>query len=117
RDGPPAARPAVRAPPPGHPVGRSSRPRPATDAAARIPDSKVFQLAALLDRSGALDLINGELSRRPGPAGLAPRTVLTGLLLSVHYTGKATLAEAWRILTFSLSPTAQGRLGIKPGET
>jgi len=107
----------VRAPPPGHPVGRSSRPRPATDAAARIPDSKVFQLAALLDRSGALDLINGELSRRPGPAGLAPRTVLTGLLLSVHYTGKATLAEAWRILTFSLSPTAQGRLGIKPGET
>ncbi|MCH0559174.1 hypothetical protein [Streptomyces sp. MUM 16J] len=77
----------------------------------------MFQLAALLDGSGALDLIGAELAHRPGPAGLAPRTVLTGLLLAIHYTGKATLAEAWRILTFCLSPTAQQRLGIQPGET
>ncbi|WP_406510945.1 hypothetical protein [Streptomyces sp. NBC_00212] len=89
-----------------------SRPRPTTDAPARIPDSKVFQLAALLDRSGALDLIDAELTGRPGPAGLEPRTVLTGLLLAVHYTGKAAVAEAWRILAFSLSPTAQAKLGI-----
>ncbi|WP_158709006.1 hypothetical protein [Streptomyces sp. NRRL S-920] len=83
-----------------------------TDAPARIPDSKVFQLAALLDRSGALAPVIRELDGRPGPAGLAPRTVLTGLLLALHYTGKATLAEAWRHLAFNLSPFAQQQLGI-----
>lgn len=103
----------MRAPPPEHPAARTSRPRPSSDAPARIPDSKVFQLAALLDGSGVLALVDGELDHRPGPAGLAPRTVLTGLLLAIHYTGKATLAEAWRILTFSLSPTAQARLAVR----
>ncbi|MFE0135298.1 hypothetical protein ACFWY6_27560 [Streptomyces sp. NPDC059037] len=83
-----------------------------TDAPARIPDSKVFQLAALLDRSGAIGLIDQALGPRPGPTGLPVRTVLTGLLVSLHYTGRATLAEAWRILAFSLSPTAQQRLGV-----
>ncbi|GHA12406.1 hypothetical protein GCM10010329_39300 [Streptomyces spiroverticillatus] len=82
-----------------------------TDAPATIPDSKVFQLATLLDRSGALAPVISELDGRPGPAGLAPRTVLTGLLLALHYTGKATLAEAWRHLAFNLSPFAQQRLG------
>lgn len=77
----------------------------------------MFQLAALLDRSGIINLIEDELAHRPGPAGLPPRTVLTGLLLTIHYTGRATLAEAWRILTFSLSPTAQARLGIQPAQT
>ncbi|MFE0102961.1 hypothetical protein [Streptomyces sp. NPDC059009] len=69
-------------------------------------------MAALLDGSGALDVLGQELARRPGPAGLAARSVLTGLLLSVHYTGKASLADAWRILAFGLSPFAQQRLGI-----
>ncbi|MFJ2774927.1 hypothetical protein [Streptomyces sp. NPDC087300] len=85
-----------------------------TDAPARIPDSKVFQMAALLDHSGVIDLIDQEVGRRPGPAGLPVRSVLTGLLLTVHYTGKATLAEAWRILAFSLSPMAQQRLSVIP---
>ncbi|WP_150494604.1 hypothetical protein [Streptomyces kanamyceticus] len=88
-----------------------------SDAPARIPDSKVFQLAALLDRSGVLALIDRELADRPGPAGLPARTVLTGLLLAIHYTGKATLAEAWRILTFCLSDTARHRMGIRAEET
>ncbi|MEV0530164.1 hypothetical protein AB0I66_42850 [Streptomyces sp. NPDC050439] len=83
-----------------------------TDAPARIPDSKAFQLAALLDHSGVLGLIGQEVGRRPGPAGLPVRSVLTGLLLAVHYTGKATLAEAWRILAFGLSPRAGQRLGV-----
>ncbi|WP_371656792.1 MULTISPECIES: hypothetical protein [unclassified Streptomyces] len=72
----------------------------------------MFQLAALLDRSGVLALIGNELAGRPGPAGLPPRTVLTGLLLAIHYTGKATLSEAWRILAFGLSAFAQDRLGV-----
>lgn len=82
------------------------------DAPASIPDSKVFQLAALLDRAGVVDLVDEELAGRPGPAGLPVRTVLTGLLVSVHYTGRVTLADAWRILAFSLSATAQQRLGV-----
>ncbi|MEV0115921.1 hypothetical protein AB0H77_22185 [Streptomyces sp. NPDC050844] len=77
----------------------------------------MFQLAALLDRSGVLVLIDGELAGRPGPAGLPTRTVLTGLLLAIHYTGKATLAEAWRVLTFCLTDTARRRLGIREEET
>ncbi|NEB35733.1 hypothetical protein [Streptomyces sp. SID14515] len=100
-------------PPPGHPAATGrGRPRPVTGAPARIPDSKVFQPAAVLDRSSILDVIDRELSGRPGPAGLSVRAVLTGLLVAVHYTGRATLAEAWRTLAFALSPTARRRLGI-----
>ncbi|WP_405141997.1 hypothetical protein OG589_32825 [Sphaerisporangium sp. NBC_01403] len=78
----------------------------------RIPDSKVTQLAALLDETGILPLIDAELAGRPGPSGLPVRTVLIGLMLAIHYTGKATLAEAWRLLSFSLTENAQADLGL-----
>jgi hypothetical protein len=52
------------------------------------------------------------LAGRPGPPGLAPRTVLAGLMLAVYYTGRATIADAWRILHYSLQPAARTWLGI-----
>ncbi|KAA6221935.1 hypothetical protein CP973_08150 [Streptomyces albofaciens JCM 4342] len=57
----------MRAPPPTRPAARKNRPRPMTEAPARIPDSKVFQLAALLDHSGALALLDAELVGHSGP--------------------------------------------------
>ncbi|MEU7894148.1 hypothetical protein AB0B45_14945 [Nonomuraea sp. NPDC049152] len=59
-------------------------------------------------------LIDAELGSRPGPAGVPIRAVLICLLLSIHHTGKATLAEAWRLAAFSLSPTAREHLGLDP---
>ncbi|MFJ9521809.1 hypothetical protein ACIRPK_26595 [Kitasatospora sp. NPDC101801] len=88
------------------------RPRPVTDAPAQIPDSKVGQLDFLLHRSGALDLIEGELAGRPGPDGLPVRTVLVGLLLSLHYNQSASLADACRILLDQLQPLARSWLAI-----
>ncbi|WP_139151336.1 hypothetical protein [Streptomyces sp. WMMB 322] len=77
-----------------------------------IPDSKVGQLLTLLDRSGVPDQLESLLQGRPGPAGIRPRTVLAGLLLAAYYTGRATVAAAWRILHFSLQRRARGWLGI-----
>lgn len=99
---------------PRTPRAATCRPRPLTDAPPQVPDAIVAQLAALLDGTGIIDLIDTELAKRPGPAGLPVRTVLVGLLLSIHHTGKATLAEAWRLVTFSLSPTARHRLSLAP---
>ncbi|MFJ9851166.1 hypothetical protein [Streptomyces sp. NPDC101150] len=92
---------------------RRCRPRPTTDAPAQIPDSKVGQLDTLLHASGVLDLIDAELAGRPGPAGMPLRTVLVGLLLSLHYHSSATLADACRVLLDELSPTARGWLAVK----
>jgi hypothetical protein len=78
----------------------------------RIPDSKVTQFTELLEETGVPALVEAELAGRPGPAGLPVRAVLVGLMLAVHYTGKATLAEAARLLAFSLSPTARAHLDL-----
>ncbi|MFJ7910059.1 hypothetical protein [Kitasatospora sp. NPDC096204] len=91
---------------------RPCRPRPVTDAPAQIADSKVGQLDFLLHRSGALELIDGELQGRPGPEGLPVRTVLVGLLLALHYNASASLADACRILLDQLTPTARTWLGV-----
>ncbi|GAB2710480.1 hypothetical protein [Kitasatospora kifunensis] len=91
---------------------RHCRPRPVTDAPATIPDSKVGQLDFLLHRSGVLDLIEGELAGRPGPQGLPVRTVLVGLLLSLHYHQSASLADACRILLDQLQSPARSWLGL-----
>ncbi|MEV5508813.1 hypothetical protein [Streptomyces orinoci] len=95
---------------------RHCRPRPATNAPARIPDSKVGQLDALLHNSGVLGLIDAELASRPGPGGLPVRTVLVGLLLSLHYHHSATLADACRVLLDELTPTAQNWLGVSDAD-
>ncbi|WP_414168816.1 hypothetical protein ACMATS_22340 [Streptoverticillium reticulum] len=86
---------------------RNCRPRPATDAPSAIPDSKVGQLDTLLHHSGVLGLIDAELAGRPGPDGLPVRTVLVGLMLSLHYHQSATLADACRVLLDELTPTAR----------
>ncbi|MCX5211156.1 hypothetical protein OG689_41940 [Kitasatospora sp. NBC_00240] len=91
---------------------RHCRPRPVSDAPAQIADSKVGQLDFLLHRSGVLDLIDTELAGRPGPGGLPVRTVLVGLLLSLHHHQNACLADASRILLDQLSPTARGWLHV-----
>jgi hypothetical protein len=98
---------------------RACRPRAATDAPARIPDSKVGQLAHLVRSSGVLELVEPELDGRPGPAGLPVETVLTALLLSLHYHGTAQLADAARVLLDELSDTAQTWLhvpDVDPGD-
>ncbi|MER5317791.1 hypothetical protein [Streptosporangium roseum] len=59
-------------------------------------------------------LIDTELGHRPGPAGVPIRAVLVCLLDSIHYTGKAILAEAWRLAASSLSPRARERHGVGP---
>ncbi|MEV5508565.1 hypothetical protein [Streptomyces orinoci] len=59
-----------------------------------------------------LGLIDAELAGRPGPVGLPVRTVLVGLLLSLHYHHSATLADACRVLLDELTPTAQNWLGV-----
>ncbi|MEV4383068.1 hypothetical protein [Streptosporangium sp. NPDC049644] len=55
-------------------------------------------MSHLLDHSGVTALIEAEPAGRPGPRGLPIRTVLLGLLLSIQYTGKATLCDAWRLV-------------------
>ena len=90
---------------------RACRPRPATDAPAQIPDSKVGQLAHLVRTCGALELIEPELDGRPGPSGLPVETVLTGLLLALHYHDTASLADACRVLLDEVSDTAKHWLG------
>ncbi|MFE3455140.1 hypothetical protein ACFXJ8_40090 [Nonomuraea sp. NPDC059194] len=57
-------------------------------------------------------LIDDELGPRPGPSGVPIRAVLICLMVSIHHSGKATLAEAWRLAAFCLSPTAREQLGL-----
>ncbi|MFJ7421744.1 hypothetical protein ACIQXD_24495 [Streptomyces uncialis] len=94
---------------------RRCRPRPVTDAPALIPDSKVGQLSTLLQESGVLELIDSELEGRPGPKGLPVRTVLVGLLLSLHYHHSAGLADACRVLLDELRAPARSWLGVPDG--
>jgi hypothetical protein len=91
---------------------RACRPRPATDAPALIPDSKVAQLRHLIHRSGTAALVDAEIGVRPGPDGLPAEAVLTGLLLALHYQDSALIADACRILLDQLSDTAKGWLGV-----
>lgn len=77
-----------------------------------MPDSKVGQLLTLLDRSGIPQELEELLKDRPGPKGVRPRVVPAGLLLSAYYTGRATVADAWRILHYSLKPRARAWLSI-----
>jgi len=88
------------------------RPKPPLSGAAKIPDSKVGQLLTLLDRSGVPQELEDLLKNRPGPKGIRPRVVLAGLLLAVYYTGRATVADAWRILHYGLEPRARTWLNI-----
>ncbi|MDX3854169.1 hypothetical protein [Streptomyces sp. AK02-01A] len=93
-------------------AARALRPRIRPGKQTLIADSKVGQLLALLDRSGVPQQVEELLRGRPGPAGVRPRTVLAGLLLASYFTGRATVADAWRILHFRLEPRARGWLGI-----
>ncbi|MEU0524511.1 hypothetical protein [Streptomyces niveus] len=77
-----------------------------------IPTSKVGQLLTLLDRSGLPQELDQLLANRPGPKGIRPRVVLAGLLLSAYYIGRATIADAWRCLHYSLEPRARSWLGV-----
>ncbi|MFJ2440682.1 hypothetical protein ACIOWG_09510 [Streptomyces sp. NPDC087658] len=88
------------------------RPKPPLSGAAKIPDSKVGQLLTLLDRSGIPQQLEELLKHRPGPKGVRPRVVMAGLLLSAYYTGRATIADAWRILHYGLEPRARTWLNI-----
>ncbi|MEU5190438.1 hypothetical protein AB0G83_25330 [Streptomyces klenkii] len=101
-------------PPPGDPdaAARLLRPALRRSGPAEVPDSKVGQLLTLLDRSGVPQTLENLLEGRPGPAGVRPRTVLAALMLSVYYTGRATVADAWRILHFSLRPRARTWLDL-----
>ncbi|MGW8767773.1 hypothetical protein ACWGN5_35405 [Streptomyces sp. NPDC055815] len=89
---------------------RKCRPRPVTDAPLEIPDSKVGHLDALLHGSGVLELVDAELAGRPGLKGLPVRTVLVGLLLSLHYHRSATLADVCRVLLDELRRLPGGSL-------
>jgi hypothetical protein len=91
---------------------RQCRPRAARDAPAQIPDSKVGQLNALLHSSGVLEVIDTHLAGRPGPVGLPVRTVLVGLLLSLHYHHSASLAEVCRVLLDELRAPARTWLDV-----
>ncbi|MEX2973079.1 hypothetical protein [Streptomyces sp. C184] len=93
-------------------AARALRPRIRPGKITKIEDSKVGQLLTLLDHSGVPQQLEAMLQGRPGPAGVRPRTVLAGLLLAACFTGKATVAEAWRILHFRLEPRARTWLGI-----
>ncbi|MGA4841381.1 hypothetical protein [Streptomyces sp. G45] len=77
-----------------------------------IPDSKVGQLLTLLDHSGVPQELEQLLADRPGPKGIRPRVVLVGLMLSAYYTGRATIADAWRQLHYGLDQRARTWLGI-----
>lgn len=91
---------------------RQLRPKPPLSGPAEIPDSKVGQLLTLIDRSGIPQELEELIKGRPGPKGMRPRVVLAGLLLAVYYNNRATIADAWRILHYSLRPRARGWLGI-----
>ncbi|MEU5102055.1 hypothetical protein AB0H07_07150 [Streptomyces sp. NPDC021354] len=93
-------------------AARALRPRVRPGKITLIEDSKVGQLLTLLDRSGVPQQLEELLAGRPGPPGVRPRTVLAGLLLAAYFTGRATVAEAWRILHFRLQPRARTWLGI-----
>ncbi|WP_371598284.1 hypothetical protein [Streptomyces sp. NBC_00564] len=88
------------------------RPKPPLSGAAKIPDSKVGQLLTLIDHSGIPQELEELLKNRPGPKGVRPRVVLAGLLLAVYYTGRASVADAWRILHYGLEPRARAWLNI-----
>jgi hypothetical protein len=66
----------------------------------------------LLHSSGALEVIDAELAGRPGPDGLPGRTVLVGLLLSLHYHHSASRADTCRVLLDELRPPARGWLDV-----
>ncbi|WP_042176178.1 hypothetical protein [Streptomyces sp. NBRC 110035] len=93
-------------------AARALRPRIRPGKITKIEDSKVGQLLTLLDHSGVPQQMEELLAGRPGPAGVRPRTVLAGLLLAAYFTGRATIAEAWRILHFRLEPRARTWLDI-----
>ncbi|MGW0825155.1 hypothetical protein [Streptomyces sp. NPDC002845] len=93
-------------------AARALRPRIRPGKITKIEDSKVGQLLTLLDRSGVPQHLEELLRGRPGPAGVRPRTVLAGLLLAAYFTGRASIAEAWRILHFRLEPRARSWLGV-----
>ncbi|MEV4250257.1 hypothetical protein AB0J63_43490 [Streptosporangium canum] len=67
----------------------------------------------MLDDSDIMMLIDAEFGPRPGPAGVPIRAVLVCLMVSIHHSGKATLAEAWRLAAFCLSPTSREHLGME----
>ncbi|MFJ4921166.1 hypothetical protein [Streptomyces sp. NPDC088725] len=93
-------------------AARALRPRVRPGKLTTIKDSKVGQLLALLDRSGVPEQLEELLAGRPGPPGVRPRTVLAGLLLASYFSGRATIAEAWRILHLRLEARARTWLGI-----
>ncbi|MER5426842.1 hypothetical protein [Streptosporangium roseum] len=101
-----------RAWPPRTTRARATRPRPPTKPTAQIPDAVTSHYTRLLDDSGIMPLIDAELGPRPGPAGVPIRAVLVALMVSIHHSGKATLAEAWRLAAFALSATAREHLGL-----
>lgn len=101
-----------RAWPPRTTRARATRPRPPTKQTAQIPDAVISHYARLLDDSGVMPLIDAELGPRPGPAGVPIWAVLVCLMISIHHSGKATLAEAWRLAAFSLSRAARQQLGL-----
>jgi len=101
-----------RAWPPRTTRARTTRPRPPTKQTAQIPDATTSHYAQLLDDSGIMPLIDNELGPRPGPAGMPIRAVLVCLMVSIHHSGKATLAEAWRLAAFCLSAASREHLGL-----
>lgn len=103
-----------RAWPPRTTRARNSRPKPPIKQAVQIPDAVVDHYTRLLGDSGVMASIDAELGQRPGPAGMPIRAVLVCLMVSIHHTGKATLAEAWRLSAFSLSVSAREHLGLGP---
>ncbi|GAA0940873.1 hypothetical protein [Nonomuraea longicatena] len=102
-----------RAWPPRTTRARTTRPRPPVKQTAQIPDAVIGHYARLLEDSGIMALIDAELGPRPGPAGVPIRAVLVCLMVSIHHSGKATLAEAWRLAAFCLSPSAREHLGLE----
>ncbi|MEV6149632.1 hypothetical protein AB0L53_04755 [Nonomuraea sp. NPDC052129] len=101
-----------RAWPPRTTRARATRPRPPAKQTAQIPDAVTSHYARLLDDSGIMPWIDAELGPRPGPAGVPIRAVLVALMVSIHHSGKAALAEAWRLAAFCLSPTTREHLGL-----
>jgi hypothetical protein len=89
------------------------RPQPACTFPTKVPDGLVERFTAMIDASGALELIERRLGQRPGPEGLAPRTILVGLLLALYYCKTANLDDAAEILHLSLSPRMQAMLGVR----
>ncbi|WP_051753399.1 hypothetical protein [Streptosporangium amethystogenes] len=101
-----------RAWPPRTTRARTTRPRPPTKQTAQIPDAVTSHYTCLLDDSGIMPLIDDELGPRSGPAGMPIRAVLVCLMVSIHHSGKATLADAWRLAAFCLSAASREHLGL-----